>query len=360
MNIFFRVDASLQIGTGHLMRCLTLANKLKEQGATTTFICRHITESLKQLICKNVHLLVLLPRHEVTAMSESNPLAHAKWLGVTQAEDAQATMLAIGVSDCDWLIVDHYALDVRWESVLRQSVKNILVIDDIADRKHDCDVLLDQNYYVDMDSRYVDKVPKHCQLLLGSRYALLRPEFLTARQQAKMRSGVVKRILVFFGGVDADNYTGMTLSALQNIDLNGIAIDVVIGTQHPNREEILSICKVNNFACHIQTQHMAELMATADLAIGAGGSASWERCCVGLPALLVAFAKNQVNIAKSLDLLGASIYIGESKSKSISIIKNVVYSLLRNQDKVMALSRKAYLLVDGLGLSRVVGVISEK
>ena len=204
MNIFFRVDASLQIGTGHFMRCLTLANSLKEsnelkgKGSTTTFICRHITDSLRQLISENGHALALLPKHEVIAISESNSLAYAKWLGASQAEDAQASMLAIGVSNCDWLVVDHYALDKHWEATLRAKAKSILVIDDIADRQHDCDVLLDQNFYVDMQSRYVDKVPKHCQLLLGPRYALLRPEFLTARQQAKVRSGAVKRILVFF------------------------------------------------------------------------------------------------------------------------------------------------------------------
>ena len=360
MNIFFRVDASLQIGTGHVMRCLTLANKfteaneLKGKGSTITFICRHVTESLKQLISENGHTLVLLPNHEVTVISESNPLAHAKWLGVTQAEDAKASMLAIGVSNCDWLIVDHYALDIRWESVLRQSVKKVLVIDDIADREHDCDVLLDQNFYVDMQSRYVDKVPNHCQLLLGPRYALLRPEFLTARQQAKVRSGVVKRILVFFGGVDADNYTGMTLTALQNLALNGIAVDVVTGAQHPSRDEVLSICKANDFVCHIQTQHMAELMLQADLSIGAGGSTTWERCCLGLPTIAISTADNQTDQIKDA-ALRSLIYVIEANKITPEAIERHLLTMIESSIIRQILSTNSTEMVDGKGILRVIG-----
>ena len=363
MNIAIRVDASQQIGTGHMMRCLTLANKLKEsselkeKGSKTTFICRHITEHLKQLIIKNGHSLVLLPKHEVTAIGESNPLAHAKWLGVTQSEDAQATKLAIGLSDCDWLIVDHYALDIRWESVLRQSVKKILVIDDIADREHDCDVLLDQNFYVDMQSQYFNKVPKHCQLLLGPRYALLRPEFLAARQQAKVRSGVVKRILVFFGGVDADNYTGMALSAMQNSDLNGIAVDVVIGAQHPNRDEVLSTCKANGFVCHIQTQHMAKLMLQADLSIGAGGSATWERCSLGLPTIAISTADNQAVQIKDAALRGL-LYVIEANTNLSEAIERHLQTMIESSIFRQALSTNAMELVDGRGISRVIGKMS--
>ena len=165
-------------------------------------------------------------------------------------------------------------------------------------------MLLDQNYYADMQTRYVSKVPSHCQLLLGPRYALLREEFRTLREQINVRTGDVKKILVFFGGVDADNYTNLAIQALAELNVTQ-SVDIVIGAQHPNREQIKQACIAHGFICHIQTTRMAELMAEADLAIGAGGSASWERCCLGLPALLLAIADNQIEIAKALDLINA-------------------------------------------------------
>ena len=358
MNTFFRVDASLQIGTGHLMRCLTLANKLKENGVINTFICRHIPESLQTKVREQGHELILLPKR-IEQLDEVGIgyLAHAKWLYTTQTNDAQDVLEAVIDRKCDWLIVDHYALDVVWETKLRHVTKKILVIDDIADREHDCDVLLDQNFYVDMQSRYVDKVPKHCQQLLGPRYALLRPEFLLARQQAKVRSGVVKRILVFFGGVDADNYTGMTLSAMQNLDLNGIAIDVVIGAQHPNRDELLSICKANNFVCHIQTQHMAALMLQADLSIGAGGSATWERCCLGLPTIAISTADNQTAQIRDAAFSGL-IYVIEANTNLPELIERHLLTMIESSIFRQVLSTSAMGSVDGRGILRVIGKMS--
>nr|MBA3696900.1 UDP-2,4-diacetamido-2,4,6-trideoxy-beta-L-altropyranose hydrolase [Methylotenera sp.] len=229
MNIFLRVDASIHIGTGHVMRCLTLADKLKGQGATTAFICRHITEPLKQLICENGHTLVFLPQHDPALISEDSLLAHAKWIGVPQSIDAKDTLLAIGETTCDFLIVDHYALDIRWESALRQSAKKIMVIDDIADRQHDCDVLLDQNYYFDMQDRYLNLISVNTQKLLGPKYALLNQAFIDSSQNICHKTGLVKRVLVFFGGIDKDNYTQLVLEALVKLALPNIKVDVIIG-----------------------------------------------------------------------------------------------------------------------------------
>jgi UDP-2,4-diacetamido-2,4,6-trideoxy-beta-L-altropyranose hydrolase len=280
-------------------------------------------------------------------------LAHAQWLGVSQEQDAADSIHALSDVYWDWLIVDHYALDFRWGSALRQVARKILVIDDIADRRHDCDVLLDQNLYTDMDSRYSGKIPSHCQLLLGPAYALLRDEFRQLHEQSKPRNGPIRNILVFFGGVDADNYTGGAVEALSEIGISDLHIDVVIGAQHPCREQIKASCAQHGFICHVQTDKMADLMAAADLAIGAGGSASWERCCVGLPTLLVALADNQINIAKALDLFGAGIYVGTLKTESVAIMRSAIESLLGTQDQIKTISEKAYSLVDGLGVDRV-------
>lgn len=350
-KIALRVDASSQMGTGHFMRCLTLADALRTRGAHTRFVSRHLPEHLRSKLAEKGHEFELLDA--VQNGTAPDELAHAHWLGVSQPQDAAASIQALTDQHWDWLIVDHYALDTRWESMLRQSADKILVIDDIADRQHDCDILLDQNLYADIGTRYAGKVPAHCQLLLGPGYALLRDEFRQLHGQTKPRSGPAKRVLVFFGGVDADNYTGQAIEALTQIEVSGLHVDVVIGAQHPSRKQIQTDCTRHGFNCHVQTDKMAELMASADLAIGAGGSACWERCSLGLPALLVAVADNQINIAEALDLYGACIYVGTYKTASISIMRSAVVTLLNNQAQTERLSRKAYSLVDGLGVSRV-------
>ncbi|MDO8464120.1 MAG: UDP-2,4-diacetamido-2,4,6-trideoxy-beta-L-altropyranose hydrolase [Gallionella sp.] len=352
MKIAIRVDASSKIGTGHFMRCLTLADALKQHGAQTRFISRQIPEYLRDMLAEKGHEFRRLdskPSKEAVGN-----LSHAHWLGTGQHADAQDSIQVLSDQDWDWLIVDHYALDANWESALRQSAKNIFVIDDIADRQHDCDVLLDQNFYADMGTRYIGKVPARCQLLLGPRYALLRDEFRQLREQAKPRSGAVKRILIFFGGVDAGNYTAVAIEALANIGIDDLQVDVVIGTQHTHRKDIESACAEHGFASHVQTHRMAELMAAADFAIGAGGSATWERCCLGLPAFAICTADNQVKQvadAASENLL----YAPELKGELLQVIKRHLCALMENSCLRQAISRNAMRAVDGRGVLRVIG-----
>lgn len=349
MKAVFRVDASCQIGTGHFMRCLTLADALKQHGAQIRFISRHLPEHLRGMLAARGHEFMLLDSPQNVA--DVDELAHSPWLGVSQGQDAADSIRILSDADWDWLVVDHYALDSRWGSALRQSARKILAIDDIADRRHDCDLLLDQNLYADMNSRYGGKTPSHTKLLLGPRYALLRDEFRRLHEQVKPRKGPVGRVLIFFGGVDADNYTGGVVEALSQID--GLQVDVVIGAQHPCREQIKASCAQHGFICHVQTDRMGELMAAADLAVGAAGAASWERCCLGVPTLLVALADNQINIAKGLDLFGAGIYDGTLKTASVQNMRNSIANLLSAPDRIRMLSEKAYSLVDGQGADRV-------
>lgn len=350
-HIAFRTDATSQIGTGHFMRCLTLADALKRQGATIRFVSRNLPAHLGEMLKAKGMGFVALP-NEVGGEACID-LAHSQWLGASQAQDAHATVQALADKRWDWIVVDHYALDARWESAVRASTKKMLVIDDIADRRHDCDVLLDQNFYADMHSRYDGKVPAHCVQLLGPRYALLRDEFKQLRAQVKPRSGEVKKILVFFGGVDADNYTGLALEALARLTNKAIKIDVVIGAQHPYREQIQQTCNAQGYACHVQTSRMAELMAEADLAIGAGGSATWERCCLGLPALLVALAENQVDITKALHSIDACAYLGTKDAANSKAMQRAIFSLLDMHDQREMISQRAFSLVDGMGVERV-------
>jgi UDP-2,4-diacetamido-2,4,6-trideoxy-beta-L-altropyranose hydrolase len=239
-HIAFRTDASGEIGTGHFMRCLTLADALRKTGADIRFVCRELPAHLAGMLAEKDIAHTALTGTSLVPPSGSNP--HAHWLWTGQEHDAQASLQCLEGTPWDWLIVDHYALDERWERTMRGIARQIMVIDDLADRKHDCDLLLDQNYYTDKDKRYLGKVPEKCRLLLGPRYALLRDEFRILRGNLKTRTGEVKRILVFFGGIDATNYTCQAITALTHLRLKDVQVDVVIGAQHPHRNEIERAC----------------------------------------------------------------------------------------------------------------------
>src|SRR5688500_16006706 len=266
-NTAFRVDASTRIGSGHLMRCLALGNRLKERGSRVRFLCRELPEHLGKLLSDHGHELVRLGAPVGASLS--------------QVADAQESLHALADRKWDWLVVDHYAFNADWESMLRPAVRRILVIDDLADRAHDCDVLLDQNLFADAAKRYAGKVPDRCILLLGPRYALLRAEFARLRETAVPRSGAVRRVLVSFGGVDQAGHTRRAVHALADLHIDGLQVEVVIGTQHPQRDEVVTDCGKFGFACHVEAWRIAEMMAAADLSVGAGGSTTWERCCLG-------------------------------------------------------------------------------
>lgn len=361
MKIFFRTDASLQIGTGHVMRCLTLADALEADGARCHFICReHPGNMIEQISQRGFAVSVLPPAGSEETISDSPAVVkqpgYATWLGADWKTDAAQTKASLGKSIVDWLIVDHYSLDARWEQALRPMCRKLMVIDDLADRQHDCDVLLDQNYYADLQTRYDGKVPAHCRLLLGPRYALLREEFRVFRALSKLRTGQVKRILVFWGGVDAGNYTGLTIDALSALAIKDLHMDVVIGVQHPHRFDIEMACEAHGYVCHVQTIRMAKLMSIADLAVGAGGSTTWERCCLGLPCVVGAVAQNQVQAARDLSTLGAVKYIGSEQEITVGRLKKEIEQAC-SQDWLVKVSQFCFGLVDAQGVLRIIQIM---
>ena len=353
MKIAFRTDASTKIGTGHFMRCLTLADELKKQGAHIRFLSRNLPNYLMDML--RIKEIEYVPLENDEVGDSIDELAHASWLGVSQAQDSQVAIKALSDQVWDWLIVDHYALDTRWEKALRSSVKHIMVIDDLADRQHDCDLLLDQNYYAKMQVRYNGRVPVHCKLLLGPRYALLRDEFRAFRKLVKIRTGKVKKILVFFGGVDPDNFTSLAIKALADLKVK-LSVDVVIGAEHPNREQIEQACIAHHYNYFVQTSRMAELMAGADLAIGAGGSATWERCSLGLPTIVCAIAPNQIKATSDLSELGAIISIDIKQKMNLEILKREVKKALE-RNNLKKISSLAYTLVDGNGVNYILEIL---
>ncbi len=354
MNVVFRTDATSQIGTGHFMRCMTLAEEMKHHNIHIRFVSRDLPQYLRDMLEAKGMEFVSLENSSAPLMA--GDLAHSYWLKASQEQDAQATKQALSGQKWDWLVVDHYALDARWESALHPSVRHIMVIDDIADRRHDCEVLLDQNLYSDMQERYAGKVPTHCRLFLGPRFSLLRDEFRESRKQARPRNGQVKRILVFFGGVDACNFTGRAIEALTGVEGKALQVDVVIGMQHPYREQIEMLCKLQGYHCHVQTKRMAELMANADLAIGAGGSAMWERCCLGLPALSVCVADNQrKQIAEAAEQ--GLVYALFNDDNLVNTLQSHISLLVENEPLRKLISKTAMQEVDGLGVNRVAAAL---
>lgn len=354
MKIAIRVDASSQIGTGHVMRCLTLATALVEPDTQIHFICRHLPVNLGDLIRDKGFKVFLLPPSKLD--QEAEPLAHASWLGVTQEVDAKATLDIVEDQGYDWLITDHYALDIRWEKILRPYVKKLMVIDDLADRLHDCDVLLDQNYYLNQETRYKDKLPNKCLTLLGPRYTLLRKEFSELRTQLKPKDNTVKRILVFFGGVDALDFTTKAIKAISAITEYEFSVDVVIGDQHPNKEAIIALCERSGFSCYVQTDKMAELMAQADLSIGAGGGAVWERACLKLPTIAIPIATHQIKQLTDIAAKGIT-YTFDANDYTPENIKKHIHSILDNPSLRHLMSVNSAEIVDGKGVERVKKVL---
>lgn len=321
MYTFIRVDASVEIGTGHVMRCLTLAHRLKKDGHQVAFICRGAEGECITLIKQQGFVVYTLPFCDGSL-----------WNFVAEYwdKDAYETIEILKQFNVEKLIIDHYSIDTKWEQLVRPFVKNIMVIDDLANRKHDCDILLDQNFYLDMETRYEGLVPSSAEMLLGPSHALLRDEFIQAKKHIKPFDGKVERLFIFFGGSDPTNETEKVLLAIKPIiDKYNLVVDVVVGNSNPNKLKIKQLCDdIENTHYHCQVSNIAELMVQADLAIGGGGTSTWERAFVGLPTIVIAVAKNQVEVAKAVANTGAIVYLGlsdEIKANQILINFKILY-----------------------------------
>lgn len=361
MNIFIRVDASDKIGTGHVTRCLTLAKELVRYGARISFICRSFCSNMCEKLQNEGYTVHCLPCTEAIDHSEdeSRP-EYADWLGCAWKVDAEQTAAIIEREgrQVDWLIIDQYAVDYKWEKSLRPYVNKIMIIDDLADRRHDCDLLLDQNFNQEMLLRYKEYVNPNCVTLLGPSYALLRPMFAAERKRVKLAVSKIRRVFVFFGGIDLTNETAKSLEAIRQLSCKEIHVDVIVGKTNPYKNQIEEICdKYPHIEFYCQVESIAKLMAKADLALGAAGTTTWERCCLGLGTLLISVAENQVNIAKAADRVGIAKYLGDSKDVSAEDIKKNLEYMIRHPWTLRGMRKNAFHLVDGQGVLRVISVM---
>lgn len=356
MKFVFRTDASIEIGSGHIMRCLTLATALKENGHSCIFLTREHKGNLISIIQEKGFKVKSLPLEINNNSSINHRLFHSNWLGATQQQDAQACIASLQDIMPDWVVVDHYALDSEWEEQISLYCKNIFVIDDLVDRKHYCDVLLDQTLNRQSND-YKDLVlPIKTQVLAGADFALLRPEFSHWREYslARRKKTELNKILVNLGGVDKDNITQQVLEELEKSDLvDKILVDVVMGASAPHRDKIEKFAQTTKLAVTVSVNvlNMAEKLANTDLAIGAAGGSSWERCCLGVPTLLLVLAENQNDIAIALDKQQVA------KKVNLSYMKDILDIISLDELKIM--TERSKELVDGKGIQRVLHIILE-
>jgi UDP-2,4-diacetamido-2,4,6-trideoxy-beta-L-altropyranose hydrolase len=365
MKVAFRADASLQIGTGHVMRCLTLADSLAAKGAGCEFMCRAHEGNLIEFIRSKGYVVHPLPIAQKASTdsaasglvnASTRGLAHRHWLGVTQAQDFEACAPLLAAQRPDWLIVDHYSLDARWERALADHYRKLMVIDDLADRSHVCQLLLDQTFGRDA-ANYRTLVPADCRVLCGSQYALLRPEFAALRPFSLQRrvQPVLRELLITMGGVDKDNATGQVLQALRACPLPAdCRITVVMGATAPWLDMVRIQAREMTWQIRVLmgVSDMAQLMADSDLAIGAAGATSWERCCLGLPTGILVLAENQRYAAGLLEKIGAvkTLLLGSTLVEQIS---DFILDAIDSSEYLKNLSVRASAITDGRGCVRV-------
>ncbi|SUP56595.1 UDP-2,4-diacetamido-2,4,6-trideoxy-beta-L-altropyranose hydrolase [Vibrio vulnificus] len=318
MLVGIRVDASLKMGTGHTFRMLTLAHKLKQRGHELVFISRQLKGNLIELVKANFWVIEL-PTPNVLFTS-TNHCEHSDWLEVAYKEEIAQSFEAIqsylkvkGRSQLDWLVIDHYAIEQQFQVALSPLYKHVLQVDDLADRPHAVDLLLDQNYYQLGESRYKTYLYDSTVRMCGPKYALLRDEFELSRHTLPAYSSRLlgQRVVLFFGGVDIANETTKALKGLLSIDSQD-HFDVIIGMNNPHRATIAKLCNehVERTTLHIQVINMMDFFSAAYLYVGAVGATTWERCVLALPGIVCSVADNQTQVAKDLHQINAHHYLG--------------------------------------------------
>jgi UDP-2,4-diacetamido-2,4,6-trideoxy-beta-L-altropyranose hydrolase len=339
MNAVFRVDASVVLGTGHVVRCLTLANALRDRGVEASFVCRLHDGHACDLVTQAGFAVEYL-RLSAHYGPAAGAVDEIRLLGASWKQDAEETFAAIGGGEVsrDLLVVDHYAIDERWERIVRPLFRRVLVIDDLADRNHTCDLLLDQSLHDHPAARYSGLVDLSTRLFIGPRYALLRPEF--ERVTAPLRNCGLRHILVYLGGTDPTNETTKILQALHSLEPVGLKVTVVLGR---NERNALAVRRAAAGLPDIEilsgTNEMAHLMAAADLGIGTCGGAAWERCALGLPSLVVVNAENQRDDARILQQMGAIRYLGDASTTTTARWGDEIRALRDNPSALAEMSR---------------------
>lgn len=338
MKVAIRTDASYSLGTGHVMRCLTLAEMLAARGANVTFICRELAGHLCEHIEQSGFRVV-----RIAPSPASKNDAEPSW-----KHDADASLRALSHLELrpDLLVVDQYSLERRWERALRSVATRILAFDDLANRTHDCDILIDPNLHDSPESRYAALVGEATRVFVGPQYALLRPEF--DGYPPRVRDQGVGKLLAFFGGSDPTHEAFKVVQALRALDSRAPPTALVLGPINPCAQQVHEAARgLTEIKLLESTDKMARIMAESDLALGTCGGAAWERCLLGLPALVVISAENQRDDARILHSLGAVRNLGEGAQVGFDTWMAAITDLQEDSRALSAMSKAAMAVMVG-------------
>lgn len=348
-NIVIRADASSQVGIGHIMRCLTIAEALKLQANgdfNVLFVCNYD-------LPKSVYENIINFGFKVQTL----PIPQKEHFDFHRDVELFKSMVR-GI-EIDWIMIDHYGIDYRWEQEVRSVTRNIAVIDDLANRRHDCDIIVDQNYYPNYLNRYDRLVPSSCIKLLGPANLILRREFREKLDKVVPRTRL-ERVLVSFGGSDPTDETSKVLDMLELGYFPHLQFDIVLGQGHLNRESILQrSTALSNVNCVVSTNHISDLILKADLAIGAGGISLWERCILGLPSIVIEVADNQHELIHTFEQENLIWALGRNHEVTSELIKGMLMNL--NQVDVEEASLRVIHFMNSIELKQlpVVNIVSK-
>ncbi|HDR2456737.1 UDP-2,4-diacetamido-2,4,6-trideoxy-beta-L-altropyranose hydrolase [Enterobacter ludwigii] len=355
MNVFLRADSSLSIGSGHIIRCLNLAKALKKAGAHCIFISKNHHGNILGKITQGNFPLKVIPVLDRTGIYVRD---EKSWLDGNQSDDAEQFVSLVSESCLfpDIIIVDHYSLDREWETIVKARFPEsyLVVIDDLCNRPHCGDLLIDQTYQRTA-KEYLNLNGNDGNILAGTKFALIHPIFAQLRNQSVSRKANItlpKKLMLTMGGVDAQNITGKILDFLEQVDFDNIEkITIILGAACPHSAEISTLGKKSKYCVEvlINISNMAELMLEHDFAIGAMGGTTWERCAMGLPAVNIAIADNQRTIANNLAEAGAIVLNAEKFNASE--LRCALTHLITHYHEQRLLAMN---ICDGQGLIRVI------
>ena len=362
LKILFRADASVQQGTGHIMRCLVIADELRKRGHECIFLTQPFLPDFLAQIEDRQHRLVFLKQNKMDLEYDSKDNEYLAWLGRPIIQDAMETLDVIKYERPNVIIADHYAINAIWTSIVScQEVKTV-VIDDLADREHYCDLLIDQNFGRTPE-QYRELVSEKTKILAGAEYIFIKDDFRKTRKAAQKArlNRCPKRLNICMGGIDKDNATYKVLETIGKLNyFKNWDIDIVLRSAAPYANilrEYVANQKLR-MQLHFDADNVAELFSSADLAIGAGGVTLWERCCMGLPTVLLTIADNQIPAALAMTKTGAVIYAGDIRKQHWeNKFDAKLQTLTQDSGVIHTMSTKAFDICDGTGIEKVCNMI---
>lgn len=335
MNVAFRVDASSDIGIGHLMRCLALSEELTRKGHDCYFLSK----------IENDELINKIEKNNIHYQINSN---------ATLLEDNKTLVKFAKEKDIDWIVTDHYGINTEYIKEIKQNNFKVLSVDDNAQIHYYSDIVLNQN----IGSEKLNfSAEKYTKFILGAKYAIIRDELLIKKN--KKEGNEVKKILIMLGGTDKDNLILKILKTLKSC--RNLEFLVVIGPLNPHYDKIKNFIESENLKARIikSPENMADLYLESDIAISAGGTSCYELSYFGIPNLIISVADNQLTISNEFDKQNISIYLGEKEKLSSEDLKNKFKELIDDSVLRKKLSENGKKLVDGKGKQRIVELMEK-